>query len=348
MKNKVLIFFLIVTAPTYGKSFFLSDVFFNQYQEVYEIPETGFYIEYEKIQEKEKFSLFKERQLVKYRTKEKIEDVQRVTHYNDKKIKTKEELYDSLHNKIEEIRYSNKRIVLESVKYFYKDNSLVYKEIKLLNQKPKTLQYMRNTDGRLLRITGSNFQVWNYDPNGEIKSTYFDINKSSSKAIRYDGNKNHLESIITTDNKIRSREKSQYLEDETINTLEEGDVKTISKYKGSNLIRREVYKGNSIVEISDFEYNASDFITMEHVTVKEKKKEYNTRTEYEYEDDSKLKSKKIYENDLMSLKTEYFDENEYEQEMYHNGEVIFKVRYKDDKVIEEARQNITRDSNGTK
>ncbi|UGQ15788.1 hypothetical protein [Borrelia sp. RT5S] len=345
MTNKALILFLIFSIPSYGKNYFLSDVFFNQYQEIYEIPETGFYIEYEKIHETEKFSLFKDLQLIKYKTKEIIEDTQRVVHYNEKEIKIKEETYDNLHNKIQEMRYSNKGIILESIKYFYKNNDLIYKEIKFLNQEPRKLQYMRNTDGKLLKITGSNFQVWNYDINGEIKSTYFDINKSSAKAIKYDENKNHLESVITTDNKIKSREKNQYMEDETINTVEEGDIKTISKYKGSNLMKREVYKNDSIIKVSDFEYNASGFITIENVTVKEKKKEYNTRTEYEYEYDNKLKLKRIYEDDLISLKIEYFGENEYEQEMYYGGKAIFKVRYKDDKVIEEVNHNITRDGN---
>ncbi|WKC57664.1 hypothetical protein [Borrelia sp. P9F1] len=348
MTKKVLILFLMLTTPSYGKSYFLSDVFFNQYQEIYEIPETGFYIEYEKIHETEKFSLFRDLQLVKYKTKEMIEDAQRVIHYNEKEIKIKEEIYDNSHNKTQEIRYGNKGIILESVKYFYKNNDLIYKEIKFLNQKPRTLQYMRNTDGRLLKITGSNFQVWNYDVNGEIKSTYFDINKSSAKAIKYDENKNHLESVITTDNQIKSREKNQYLEDETINTIEADNIKTVSKYKGSNLIRREVYKNNSIIKVSDFEYNESGFITTENVTVKEKKKEYNTKTEYEYEHDNKLKLKRIYEDGLISLKIEYFGENEYEQEIYYGGKVIFKVRYKDDEVIEEVNQSITGDGNGTK
>ena len=177
-----------------------------------------------------------------------------------------------MHNKIQEIRYSTKGILLESVNYFYKNNDLICKEIKILDQKSKTLHYMRNTDGKLLKITGSNFQVWNYGPNGDIKSKYFDINKSKAKAIRYDENKKHLESIITANNKIKSREKNKYLEDETINTLEEDDVKTISKYKGSNLIKKEIYKNNEIINASEFEYNESGLITVENVTVKEKEK----------------------------------------------------------------------------
>ncbi|AYE35973.1 hypothetical protein DB313_00395 [Borrelia turcica IST7] len=349
MTNRILILFLLFTTTiTYSKSYFLSDVFFNKYQEIYEIPQTGFYIEYEKIDDTEKISLFKDLKLIKYKTKEIIEDRQKITHYNEKEIKTKEEIYDNLHNKIQEIRYSTKGILLESVNYFYKNNDLICKEIKILDQKPKTLHYMRNTDGKLLKITGSNFQVWNYGLNGDIKSTYFDINKSKTKAIRYDENKKHLESIITDNNKIKSREKNKYLEDETINTLEEDDMKTISKYKGSNLIKKEIYKNNEIINVSDFEYNESGLITVENVTVKEKKKEYTTKTEYEYDSDNKLKLKRIYENDLISLKIEYFSDNEYEQEIYYDGEAIFKVRYKDDKVIEEINQDITRDSNGTK
>ncbi|QMU98890.1 hypothetical protein F0310_00370 [Borrelia sp. A-FGy1] len=351
MINKLLILFLLITTTiTYGKSYFLSDVFFNKYQEIYKIPQTGFYIEYEKIDKMEKISLFKDSKLVKYKTKEIIEDQQKITHYNEKEIKIKEEIYDNLCNKIKEIRYSNKGIVLESVNYFYKNNNLIYKEIKILNQNPKILHYMKNTDGKLLKITGSNLQIWNYGPNGDIKSTYFDINKSKAKAIRYDKNKKNLESIITINNKIKTKEKNKYLENETINILEENDMKTISKYKGNDLFKKEVYKKNKIIETSDFDYNKSGLLTMEKVTVKEKGKDSVTRTEYEYDFNNKLKLKRIYENDLLSLKIEYFNDKEYEQEIYYNGRVIFKVRYKEDEIIEEINQDIdiNRNKNETK
>ena len=60
MTNKILILFLLFTTTiTYGKSYFFVRCIFNKYQEVYEIPQTGFYIEYEKIDDTEKISLLK-------------------------------------------------------------------------------------------------------------------------------------------------------------------------------------------------------------------------------------------------------------------------------------------------
>ncbi|WP_434756781.1 hypothetical protein bpuCAU1_000078 [Borrelia puertoricensis] len=353
MTKKIVILFLIFIIPsTYGQNYFISDIFFNKYQEIYEIPQTGFYIEYTKINEIEKFSLFKDLQLIKYKTQKTIkDDKKKLTFYNEKDIKTKEEIYDNLNNKIKEIKYSPKGIILESVNFFYKNNDLIYKEIKILNQKPKTLHYMKDSSGKLLKITGSDFQVWNYGINGEIKSTYFDIKKSKTKVIQYDDQKRNLESIILDNNKIKSREKNQYLDDnEIINTeeKEEGNIKIISKYKGPNLIKKEIYKNNKITEISDFEYNESGNVIVENVTVKENKKEHNTKTKYEYNSDNRLTSKTIYENNLILLKTDYFNDHEYEQEIYYNGNPIFKVRYKNDEIIEEINKNINRDKNGIK
>ncbi|AHH12095.1 Hypothetical protein BHO_0107400 [Borrelia hermsii YBT] len=350
MTKKIVILFLAFIIPNaYGQRYFTSDVFFNKYQEIYEIPQTGFYIEYTKTDEIEKFSLFKDLKLTKYKTQETIEDKKKLTFYNEQNIKTNEEIYDNLNNKIQEIKYNPKGIILESVDYFYKNNDLIYKEIKILNQKPKTLHYMKDTNGKLLKITGSDFQVWNYGISGEIKSTYFDIKKSKIKVIQYDDQKRHLESIILDNNKIQSREKNQYLDEhEVINTAEEDNIKTISKYKGPNLIRKEIYKNNEITKISDFEYNESGNVIVENITVKENKKEHNTKTTYEYNSDNNLKSKTIYENDSILLKTNYSSDNEYEQEIYYNGNPIFKARYKNDEIIEEINKNITRDENGTK
>ncbi|AHH10232.1 Hypothetical protein BCO_0107400 [Borrelia coriaceae ATCC 43381] len=267
-----LIFLFFIIPNAYGQSYFISDVFFNKYQEIYEIPQTGFYIEYIKVNEIEKFSLFKDLQLIKYKTQEIIEDnKKKLTFYNAKNIKTKEEIYDNLNNKIQETKYSSKGTVLESVNYFYKNNDLIYKEIKILNQKPKKLHYMKDNNGKLLKITGSDFQVWNYGINGEIKSTYFDIKKSTTKVIQYDDQKRHLESIILDNNKIKSREKNSYLDDnEVINITEEDTTKTISKYKGPNLIKKEIYKNNEITEISNFEYDESGNIIVENITVQKK------------------------------------------------------------------------------
>lgn len=75
MTKKIVILFLIFIIPSaYGQNYFISDVFFNKYQEIYEIPQTGFYIEYTKINEIEKFSLFKDLQLIKYKTQKTIKD----------------------------------------------------------------------------------------------------------------------------------------------------------------------------------------------------------------------------------------------------------------------------------
>ncbi|WP_445435794.1 hypothetical protein [Candidatus Borreliella tachyglossi] len=350
MTNKILIsLFIFITPMAYGQNYFISDVFFNKYQEIYEIPKTGFYIEYEKFYEVEKFSLFKDLQLIKYKTIETTEDTKKIAYYNEKDIKTKEEIYDNLHNKIQEIKYSTKGIILESVNYFYTNNDLTYKEIQILDKKPKKLYYTKDTDGKLLKITGSDFQVWNYGVNGELKSTYFDIKKSKTKVITYDENKRHLESITLAKNKIQAKEKNEYLDDkEIINTLEEGNIKTISKYQGTNLIRKEIYENNELIKTSDFEYNASGIVTVENVTTKEKKKEFNTKTEYEYNSDNKLMLKRFYENDLITLKTEYFSDSEYEQEIYYDGQPIFKVRYKNDEIIEEINKDIARDDNEIK
>ncbi|AHH08039.1 hypothetical protein baBA2_000075 [Borrelia anserina] len=329
-----------IMPSAYGQRYFISDAFFNKYQEIHEIPKTGFYIEYTTIDEIEKFILFKDSKLIKYKTQKIIEDnKKKLTFYTEKDIKTKEEIYDNLNNKIQEIKYSPKGIILESVDYFYKNNDLTHKEIKILNQKPKTIHYMKDTNGKLLKITGSDFQVWNYGTNGEIKSTYFDIKKSRTKVIRYDDQKRNLECITLGNDKIKYREKNKYLDNnEIINTAEEGEIKTISKYKDKNLIRKEVYKNNEITEISDLEYNESGNVIFENITAKRNKKEYNTKTKYEYDFNNKLKSKTTYENDLILLKTDYFNDNEYEQEIYYNGNPILKVRYKNDEIIEEINK----------
>ncbi|ACH94340.1 hypothetical protein ACE4V3_03905 [Borrelia recurrentis] len=344
-----LILISILIQNIYGKSYFISDVFFNKYQEIYDIPQTGFYIEYTKVNEIEKFSLFKDLKLIKYKTQKKIENNKKqLTFYNEKDIKIKEEIYDELNNKIKEIKYSPKGIILESVDYFYKNNDVIYKEIKILNQKPKTIHYMKDTNGKLLKITGSDLQIWNYGINGEIKSTYLDIKKSKTKVIQYDDQKRHLKNIILDNNKIVSKENNQYLDDnEIINVKEEDNTKIISKYKDHNLIKQEVYKDNKITKICDFEYNESGHVTMENVIIKDEDKEYTTKTTYEYDSDDKLISKTIYENDLISLKTDYFSDNEYEQKIYHNGNPIFTIRYKNDEIIEQINTD-TRDKNETK
>ncbi|BCR20690.1 hypothetical protein BmIO_00074 [Borrelia miyamotoi] len=352
MIKKILVLFLTFTiSTTYGQSYFMADVFFNKYQEIHEIPQTGFYIEYEKINEIEKFSLFKDLQLIKYKTQKTIEDKKKLTFYNEKDIKTKEETYDNLNNKIQETQYSPKGIILESVDYCYKNNDLIYKEIKILNQKPKTIHYTKDTNGKLLKITGSNLQVWNYGIDGEIKSIYFDIKKSkTTKVLHYDEKKRHLKSIKLDNNKIISKETNNYLNDnEVISTIEEDNIKTISKYKEHNLIRKEVYKNNEITNISNFKYNESGNTTIEeNITIKENKKKYNTKIKYEYNSDNQLKSKTIYENDLILLKNDYFGDNEYEQKIYHDGNPIFKIRYKNDEIIEEINKDIIRDKNETK
>ncbi|BCR21521.1 hypothetical protein [Borrelia sp. HM] len=352
MTKKILILFFIIflTSTAYGQSYFISDVFFNKYQEIYEVPQTGFYIEYTKINEIEKFSLFKDSKLIKYKTQETIEDKKKLIFYNAKDIKTKEEIFDNLNNKIQEIQYSPKGTILESVAYFYEKNDLVYKEIKILNQKPKRIQYTKDINGKLLKIAGSNLQVWNYGIDGEIKSIYFDINKSKIiKVLHYDEKKRHLKSIRLDNSKIKSKEKNNYInDDERINTIEEDDIKTISTYKGHNLIKKEVYKNNKITNLSNFEYNESgNIILEENITINENKKNYSVKTKYEYNSDNKLTLKTIYENNSILLKNEYFSDNEYEQEIYYNGNPIFKVKYKNDEIIEKLNNNkdIARDKN---
>ncbi|WP_024654177.1 hypothetical protein [Borrelia persica] len=351
MTKKIIILILIIKIQNiYGKSYFKSDVFFNKYQEIYDIPQTGFYIEYSKIDEIEKFSLFKDLKLIKYKTEEKIEDnKKKLTFYNEKNIKIREEISDHLNNKIRETKYNHKGTILESVDYFYKNNDLIYKEIQILNQKPKTIHYMKDTNGKLLKITGSDLQVWNYGINGDIKSTYFDIKESKTKVIQYDDQKRHLKNIILDNDKITFQENNQYLNDNKITNIKEKDnTKTISKYKDHNLIKQEVYKDNKLTKIIDFEYNESGHVTIENVTIKDENNEYTTKTTYEYNSDNKLKSKTIYENELISLKTDYFGDDEYEQKIYHNGSPIFKIKYKNDEIIEQINTDTTRDKNENK
>ena len=349
IKTILILFFIIFMISTaYGQSYFISDVFFNKYQEIYEIPQTGFYIEYNKTNEIEKFGLFKDLKLIKYKTQETIEDKKKLIFYNAQDIKTKEEIYDNLNNKIQEIQYSTKGTILESVTYFYEKNDLVYKKIKILNQKPKIIQYTKDINGKLLKIAGSNLQVWNYGIDGEIKSIYFDINKSNIvKVLHYDEKKRHLKNIRLENNKIKSQEKNNYINDnERINTIEEDNIKTISTYKGHNLIKKEVYKNNKITNSSNFEYDESgNIILEENITIKENKQNYTIKTKYEYNSDNKLTLKTIYENNLILLKTKYFGDNEYEQEIYYKGNPIFKVKYKNDEIIEKINKNITRDKN---
>ncbi len=72
---------------------------------------------------------------------------------------------------------------------FYENGNLISKNLETINQKPKLIFYSKDENGKLLKITGSNFQIWNYGINGDIKSTYFDIKKSTTKAIKYDDKK---------------------------------------------------------------------------------------------------------------------------------------------------------------
>lgn len=61
----------------YAKSYFASDVFFNKYQKLNEKPKTGFYIEYYSVDDTEKLYLYKENNLIKYKTIQIIENTKK-------------------------------------------------------------------------------------------------------------------------------------------------------------------------------------------------------------------------------------------------------------------------------
>lgn len=206
-KNQ-LILLLFIPQIIYAKSYFASDVFFNKYQKLNEKPKTGFYIEYYFIDNIEKLYLYKENNLIKYKTIQIIENTRKITYYDTKDTKRKEEIYDNLNNKIQEIEYGNKGKILETVNYYYENGNLISKNLKTKNQKPKSIYYSKDENGKLLKITGSDFQIWNYGINGDIKSTYFDIKKSTTKVIKYDDKKRSLDSAIIVNNKIKSKEKT--------------------------------------------------------------------------------------------------------------------------------------------
>ncbi|WP_210371517.1 hypothetical protein [Borreliella garinii] len=336
MKKKQLILLLFITQIIYAKSYFASDAFFNKYQKLSEKPKKGFYIEYHLIDDTEKLYLYKETNLIKYKTIQIIENTRKITYYDTKDTKRKEEVYDNLNNKIQEIEYDNKGKILETANYFYENGNLISKNLETINQKPKLIFYSKDENDKLLKITGSNFQIWNYGINGDIKSTYFDIKKSTTKAIKYDDKKRNLNSTIIVNNKIKSKEKNQYLDEQKIvNTFEEGNTKIISTYQGNNLIKEETYKNNELIKINDFQYNSSDMIIVQNTKEKDKDQYTNTKIEYEYNKDNQLKSKKIYENDIIYLKTEYHNDNEYEEEIYYNKKPALRVKHKNGKIIEE-------------
>ncbi len=262
-KNQ-LILLLFIPQIIYAKSYFASDVFFNKYQKLNEKPKTGFYIEYYFIDNIEKLYLYKENNLIKYKTIQIIENTRKITYYDTKDTKRKEEIYDNLNNKIQEIEYGNKGKILETVNYYYENGNLISKNLKTKNQKPKSIYYSKDENGKLLKITGSDFQIWNYGINGDIKSTYFDIKKSTTKVIKYDDKKRSLDSAIIVNNKIKSKEKNQYLDEQkTVNIFEEENSKIISTYQGNNLIKEEIYKNNELIKINDFQYNSSDMMILQ-------------------------------------------------------------------------------------
>nr|WP_267917357.1 hypothetical protein [Borreliella afzelii] len=336
MKKNQLILLLFIPQIIYAKSYFASDVFFNKYQKLNEKPKTGFYIEYYFIDDIEKLYLYKENNLIKYKTIQIIENTRKITYYDTKDTKRKEEIYDNLNNKIQEIEYGNKGKILETVNYYYENGNLISKNLKTKNQKPKSIYYSKDENGKLLKITGSDFQIWNYGINGDIKSTYFDIKKSTTKVIKYDDKKRSLDSAIIVNNKIKSKEKNQYLDEQkTVNIFEEENSKIISTYQGNNLIKEEIYKNNELIKINDFQYNSSDMMIFQSTKEKDKDQYTNTKIEYEYNQDNQLKSKKIYENDTIYLKTEYHNDNEYEEEIYYNKTPALRVKHKNGKVTEE-------------
>ncbi|ABH01341.1 hypothetical protein [Borreliella afzelii] len=336
MKKNQLILLLFIPQIIYAKSYFASDVFFNKYQKLNEKPKTGFYIEYYFIDDIEKLYLYKENNLIKYKTIQIIENTRKITYYDTKDTKRKEEIYDNLNNKIQEIEYGNKGKILETVIYYYENGNLISKNLKTKNQKPKSIYYSKDENGKLLKITGSDFQIWNYGINGDIKSTYFDIKKSTTKVIKYDDKKRSLDSAIIVNNKIKSKEKNQYLDEQkTVNIFEEENSKIISTYQGNNLIKEEIYKNNELIKINDFQYNSSDMMILQSTKEKDKDQYTNTKIEYEYNQDNQLKSKKIYENDTIYLKTEYHNDNEYEEEIYYNKTPALRVKHKNGKVTEE-------------
>ncbi|EOA80534.1 hypothetical protein [Borreliella burgdorferi] len=336
MKKKQLILLLFIPQIIYAKSYFASDVFFNKYQKLNEKPKTGFYIEYYSIDDTEKLYLYKENNLIKYKTIQIIENTKKITCYDTKDKKRKEEIYDNLNNKIQEIEYDSKGKILETANYVYENENLISKNLKTINQKPKLIYYSKDDNGKLLKITGSNFQIWNYGINGDIKSTYFDIKKATTKVIKYDDKKRNSNSTIIVNNKIKSKEKNQYLDEKTIvNTFEEENTKIISTYKANNLIKEETYKNNELIKVNDFQYNESDMIIFQNTKEKDKDQYTNTKIEYEYNKDNQLKSKKIYENDIIYLKTEYHNDNEYEEEIYYNKKPALRVKHKNGKVTEE-------------
>ncbi|QFI14234.1 hypothetical protein QIA37_00950 [Borrelia sp. CA_690] len=336
MKKTKLIFLIFIPQIIYAKSYFASDAFFNKYQKLSEKPKEGFYIEYYSIDDTEKLYLYKEKNLIKYKTIQTIENTKKITFYDTKDIKRKEEVYDNLNNKIQEIEYNNKGKILETANYFYENGNLISKNLKIINQKPKLIHYSKDENGKLLKITGSNFQIWNYGINGDIKSTYFDIKKSTTKVIKYDDKKRNLNSTIIANNKTKSKEKNQYLDDQkTVNTFEEDNTKIISTYQGNNLIKEETYKNNELIKTNDFQYNESDMIIFQNTKEKDKDQYTNTKIEYEYNQDNQLKIKKIYENDIIYLKAEYHNDNEYEEEIYYNKKPALRVKHKNGKVTEE-------------
>nr|WP_267506537.1 hypothetical protein [Borreliella afzelii] len=336
MKKNQLILLLFIPQIIYAKSYFASDVFFNKYQKLNEKPKTGFYIEYYFIDDIEKLYLYKENNLIKYKTIQIIENTRKITYYDTKDTKRKEEICDNLNNKIQEIEYDNKGKILETVNYYYENGNLISKNLKTKNQKPKSIYYSKDENGKLLKITGSDFQIWNYGINGDIKSTYFDIKKSTTKVIKYDDKKRSLDSAIIVNNKIKSKEKNQYLDEQkTVNIFEEENSKIISTYQGNNLIKEEIYKNNELIKINDFQYNSSDMMILQSTKEKDKDQYTNTKIEYEYNQDNQLKSKKIYENDTIYLKTEYHNDNEYEEEIYYNKTPALRVKHKNGKVTEE-------------
>ncbi|AJA89925.1 hypothetical protein OY14_00375 [Borreliella chilensis] len=336
MKKIQLILIIFIPQIIYAKSYFASDVFFNKYQKLSEKPKTGYYIEYHYIDDTEKLYLYKENNLIKYKTLQIIENTTKITYYDAKITKRKEEIYDNLNNKIQEIEYNNNGKILETANYFYENGNLISKDLKTINQNSKSIHYSKDENGKLLKITGSNFQIWNYGINGDIKSTYFDIKKSTTKVINYDDKKRNSNSIILVNNKIKSKEKNQYLDEQkTVNTFEEETTKIVSTYQKNNLIKEEIYKDNELIKINDFQYNSYDMIIFQNTKEKDKDKYINTKIEYEYNQDNQLKSKKIYENDIIYLKTEYYNDNEYEEEIYYNKKPALRIKHKNGKITEE-------------
>ncbi len=85
-EKKQLILLLFMPQIIYAKSYFASDVFFNKYQKLNEKPKTGFYIEYYSIDDTEKLYLYKENNLIKYKTIQIIENTKKL-HIMIQKIK---------------------------------------------------------------------------------------------------------------------------------------------------------------------------------------------------------------------------------------------------------------------